>query len=572
MEEEYGLFEGYKHRRDISKYEAETKRREIQARAAEANLVYNKQNDSYEPAKGSVEDLLRKQNEMLIARMEKLQTKLNKADSWNGVKGAMRDGNFEAFNSKIVNHPDFKPGFQQMGVQSVEKLDFGNELHTKAYEQAGFGPEILDYFKRQKEAMLRGDTEVTLASGAKVPVNTVEEFEAQQKQLGLAYPIVRGTDGNFKAVALEDFIKSAGLIQESYSESDTKEVFDVIAGARQALSGTMSTIVQANVAKAEAEAGQAKLTMEQLQKMANEMEPEEFLNYIKGGGKTAPTAFQKNYEYIQKTEGQAAADAYMKKNTGGDKTPAGTTTKSTSTGKPTAVMRNAEFEDATIMSMLKEAKVDSLADVDYTKLTGKNKLNFDQQAQKDAKSIDKDDVQAFISVSAAADKLNGKDLAKTTGIVDASITTLMERMGMNIDSKVLVQSGNYNLVRNALIRASFGSQVTGNELERMKSQLGTEFRADKTVRIKMAETLDNVASKFSMYKTLAPAFYAKEMAPRVRNLKNMASYLKSESAPSESKVIRPNAKQSVPAVGSVVDGYKFKGGNPADPNSWIKVK
>lgn len=572
MEEEYGLFEGYKQRRDVSRYEAETKRREIQAKAAEANLVYNKQNESYEPAKGSTEDMLRKQNEMIIARMEKLQTKLNKADSWNGVKGAMRDGNFEAFNSKIVNHPDFKPGFQQMGVQSVEKLDFGNELHTKAYEQAGFGPEILDYFKRQKEAMFRGDTEVTLASGAKVPVNTVEEFEAQQKQLGLAYPIVRGTDGNFKAVALEDFIKSAGLIQESYSDSDTKEVFDVIAGARQALSGTMSTIVQANTVKAEAEAGQAKLTMEQLQKMADEMTPEEFLDYIKGGGKQTPTALQKNYEYILKTEGQADADAYMKKNIGGGTK---TTTKSTSTGgggKPTAVMRNAEFEDATTMGILKEAGVDSLADVNYTKLTGKNKLNFDQQAQKDAKAIDKDDVQAFISVGAAADKLNGKDLAKTTGIVDASIATLMERMGIDLDSDILVQSGNYNLVRNSLIRASFGSQVTGNELERMKSQLGTEFRADKTVRIKMAETLDNVASKFSMYKTIAPAFYAKEMAPRVKNLKNMASYLRTESTSTEGKVIRPKTKQSGPAVGSVVDGYKFKGGNPADPKSWTKVK
>jgi hypothetical protein len=34
----------------------------------------------------------------------------------------------------------------------------------------------------------------------------------------------------------------------------------------------------------------------------------------------------------------------------------------------------------------------------------------------------------------------------------------------------------------------------------------------------------------------------------------------------------PQAAPSGPAVGAVIKGYKFKGGNPADPKSWEKAQ
>jgi hypothetical protein len=40
----------------------------------------------------------------------------------------------------------------------------------------------------------------------------------------------------------------------------------------------------------------------------------------------------------------------------------------------------------------------------------------------------------------------------------------------------------------------------------------------------------------------------------------------------ESEPTAPKAAPKAPAVGAVQEGYKFKGGNPADKNNWVKVK
>lgn len=152
--------------------------------------------------------------------------------------------------------------------------------------------------------------------------------------------------------------------------------------------------------------------------------------------------------------------------------------------------------------------------------------------------IDVDDVQAFVSVSAAAERLKAADLADTTGIIDASVKGAMDRLGMDLDDKVLTQSANYNLIVNSLARAAFGSQVTGNELDRLKAQMGTEFRADNTVVKKMAETLANVATKFdALYKVKAPATYAAVIRDRVDTLRTMVDQLRNPEGP-EKKVYK----------------------------------
>ena len=68
-------------------------------------------------------------------------------------------------------------------------------------------------------------------------------------------------------------------------------------------------------------------------------------------------------------------------------------------------------------------------------------------AQKEKKDI-KDDIADQLPVlSTAASKLNVKDLANTTGIVDASVMETMDRLGIDLGSDVYVQSSNYNTIK-----------------------------------------------------------------------------------------------------------------------------
>lgn len=211
--------------------------------------------------------------------------------------------------------------------------------------------------------------------------------------------------------------------------------------------------------------------------------------------------------------------------------------------------------------------------------------------KEESKNIKPDEYSALYTLQAAAEKLNVDDLATTTGIADATINQVFDRLGLDLPDATLVQSANYNLIKNSIIKAAMGSQVTGNELERMTAQLGTEFRADKTVRVKMAETLDNLVAKYEGYKDVAPAFYAASLRPRAESMKAISNSLKGEGE----KEAKPNTKviggvnhtkegnkwvpvknettqPKVVKTGDIVSGYKFLGGDPKDKNNWEKAK
>jgi len=241
-----------------------------------------------------------------------------------------------------------------------------------------------------------------------------------------------------------------------------------------------------------------------------------YSDYIKAQKPDTSSSLQKEAEYIRKTYGEEKAKEYIDSKINDN----------TSISKPTAGMRNTEYAIKSTNAIKEEAGVKELWQVDATKLKGDNLTRFNQMAEQDAKTI-KDTVREGIaSISGAADKLNSKDLAKTTGIIDASVDKAIDTLGLNLDDEVLTQQANYNLIRNSIIRASYGTQVTGNELNNMVKQIGTEFKADKTVRLKMAETLENIATKFSVYKSSAPAYYAREFRGRVERINTMANALR----------------------------------------------
>jgi len=65
-----------------------------------------------------------------------------------------------------------------------------------------------------------------------------------------------------------------------------------------------------------------------------------------------------------------------------------------------------------------------------------------------------------------------------------------------------------------------------------------------------------------------------ETSKLVQDRKNIQNLLEQNSkylsANPVSSVLTPPPAPSIPQVGEVVSGYKFKGGNPNDKNNWVK--
>lgn len=247
--------------------------------------------------------------------------------------------------------------------------------------------------------------------------------------------------------------------------------------------------------------------------------------------KETKTAVEQTAEYIGSTLGEEGKTQYLKKT-------AGMLEK-----EPSAITVD-KYKTAQINAINEEAGVSNLYDVDVNKLKGINKTNMMRMAKEEADKTDiREEVKAMASLDTAAKKLDVDTLSKSTGIVDATVKEAMDTLGMDLDDDVLKNSSNYNLIVNSFIKASMGSQVTGNELDRVKKQLGTEFKADNTVKIKLAETLENAANSYSSYKTIAPALYATEIRGRVNSLLEVANYLRTEAKAEKTKSTKLETKE-----------------------------
>lgn len=266
---------------------------------------------------------------------------------------------------------------------------------------------------------------------------------------------------------------------------------------------------------------------------AGEITVEEAWKLIQNKGKTssdATSSLEKEAEYIRANYGEDAANQYI--------------AKKTNPNTDTATMKNDQYKVQVTNELIKESGATALWDVNYDKLSTENKPRFAELARVQAKDIKAEERDALFTLSTAAGKLNVDDLKNTTGIADATLNSMFDRLGLDLPTKDLVQSANYNLIKNSIIRAAMGTQVTGNEIERINAQLGTEFRADKTVRVKMAETLDSLIGKYESYKVVAPAFYGYAMKQQVENMTKMSNYLKSEDNGKGTKETKPKKTQA----------------------------
>jgi hypothetical protein len=157
-------------------------------------------------------------------------------------------------------------------------------------------------------------------------------------------------------------------------------------------------------------------------------------------------------------------------------------------------------------------------DIDINKLDSADKTKLQIMAKEERKDIPKDFADSLPVLTTAANKLNVKDLSKTTGIVDASVMQLMDKTGIDLDSDVYKQSSNYNIIKNAMLKSAYGSQISQADRDSITDQLGSIYRSDVGVRTKLVENIDTLIAKYDSYKTTHPAYYAVNMKGAVDTL------------------------------------------------------
>ena len=157
-------------------------------------------------------------------------------------------------------------------------------------------------------------------------------------------------------------------------------------------------------------------------------------------------------------------------------------------------------------------------DIDINKLDSADKTKLQIMAKEERKDIPKDFADSLPVLTTAANKLNVKDLSKTTGIVDASVMQLMDKTGIDLDSDVYKQSSNYNIIKNAMLKSAYGSQISQADRDSITDQLGSIYRSDVGVRTKLVENIDTLIAKYNSYKATHPAYYAVNMKGAVDTL------------------------------------------------------
>lgn len=412
---------------------------------------------------------------------------------------------------------------QQMQLGQVNIDKSGQELEALKLQMAEFKKEKAkeDTFKALDAFEHSGDTKY-LNLAKQNPI--IADLFNKQGIAGFMTP----------AELSEEKKQTLGLTEELMNDPSKRIVIATKADgslvatdlmATYAMTGYLDRMDSKKLKEIEQRSQAAKLKEQEVQAKTSELKFEDMekylaanpnatlADYVKSQDKSK-TAIEQNAEYIRANMGEEAYKEYLKKQAGMQE-------------KEYAAIETKEYEIAQLEDIKTEAGVDNLYDVDVNKLSSRNKTVLRIKAREEAKQTSiKDDVMHIAGITKAANRLDIGKLDKATGIIDATVKTSMDVLGMDLDDDVLINSSNYALITNTFIRIAFGTQVTGNEMDRMKKQLGTEFRADKTVRMKLAETLDNAAASYSTYKTTAPALYAVEIKERVERLQAVADELR----------------------------------------------
>jgi hypothetical protein len=242
---EYGLFEGYKQRRDVAAYTAETDRKKLQQEALAKQ----------ETAKTAQMQNLVSQEQLaniLGEQKQYMEQETARGRTLNELQLSFNYGSFEGFNNLIKNDPIVSKAW----VGRADKIEAFNpymQEHIDAYRRAGMPEEVLDVMVNSFKAFDNGAPHVVVGedreSGTKY---TPEDIKA----IRMAYPIVYN-QGKYMATTTQDFIAEAGLLKTVYSPQERENITKILDKGKVALAGMTQDMYKATIAKTQAEADKA---------------------------------------------------------------------------------------------------------------------------------------------------------------------------------------------------------------------------------------------------------------------------------------------------------------------------
>lgn len=171
--------------------------------------------------------------------------------------------------------------------------------------------------------------------------------------------------------------------------------------------------------------------------------------------------------------------------------------------------------------------------------------------------------------------LDGVSTGKLTPTT-TQIAALAQSVGLNIDDKLPAKQAAEALsneialqLRNPSGGAGMPGALSDKDREFLVGMTPGIAKTPEGNRL-IIETAKKLAKREQEVAKIAREYRKKNGGLDEGFYDELAAY--SEKNPLFQAAGTPAPKQAGPAVGAVQDGYRFKGGNPADPNSWQKVQ
>lgn len=545
----YGLSGGFKQEAQDKAYlqqlEYEYRNRVSAMQEAQMDLQYNQETGVQDARPGSEREFLEAQLTAMTNDYNQLNNQLLIKDQSQAVDDIIFNGNFKSFNNLIATNPKQKDLFNKLGVQGIEKLNVLNPEHidslAKTTDKQAVDTMVARYSPlqaniRNAEGLLMG------AMGSTISAQEEEQLRKEYDAIGKMYPMVRGTDNNLSMTDLEQFIALSGMNQRTVSQSDVDKRLDFFANSKLALQGINSAVRGENERTLGIANDTAQFKLDGLQQLWKDnpnMTLNQALQVITAQPFQPQTAGGGSGRSFGGTQAELAAEyaqLMVEFNNGTI-----TEERMHRLEAIRAQIMGTEFSGQTHLRTNQDAliidynnangtSVTTVADIDPSRLNMSQRNWMTQNAQQEYKkymsSQDRTTIDAYNAAVRAASKIDFDLINKSTGLLDASVNTLMDWTGINrdigdVDREVKIEAVN-SLLRHAL----YGSQVTEAEFESIIRQFGSIFQSDSTFLQKFINTLETTFSKVEKFRTIAPNYYAINMNNTSKSMQEVINALK----------------------------------------------